>query len=110
MRRLLEVLALGAAILLAVLVPLLELARRGVDIFAPLYLALLAIGMVLYLVPALLAAYRNSRHAAWIAIVNLLLGWTIFGWVICLGWAAYGDAAVELGKPAPTPAHGLSRH
>ncbi len=100
MKRLAEILVLGGAFLLAVLVPALELARHGVDILAPLYFVLLVIGTLLYLLPALLAGYRNSQHATSITIVNLLLGWTIVGWVICLGWAAYGHESKRIDKPA----------
>lgn len=110
MKRLVEILVLGGAFLLGVLVPAVELARHGVDVLAPLYLVFLVIGMGVYLLPTLLAGYRNHHHAAWIGIVNLLLGWTIFGWIVCLGWAAYGDAATDGGKSIPSLAHGHPRH
>lgn len=108
MKRLAEFLLLGAAFLIAVLVPALELARRGVDVLAPLALVLLVAGMLVYLLPAQLAGYRNSRHAAWITMANLLLGWTIVGWVICLGWAAYGSVAPEPEGTVPSFKHGLA--
>lgn len=110
MKRLVEILVFGGVFLIGVLVPALELAKHGVDILAPLYLVFLVIGMGFYLLPTLLAGYRNTQHATWIAVVNLLLGWTILGWVICLGWAAYGGAAMELGKSVPSLAHGHSHH
>lgn len=42
----------------------------------------------LYLLPAIIALYRmEGERSMWIVLVNLLLGWTIIGWAICLGRA-----------------------
>ncbi|MFP5227304.1 MAG: superinfection immunity protein [Acidobacteriota bacterium] len=109
MKRLVEMTALGGVLLLGVLVPALFLARQGVDVLAPVYLVVLVICMGLYMFPSLLAGYRNTRHMVWIATVNLLLGWTFFGWFICLGWAALGDVATtEPDGSAPSLEHRLS--
>lgn len=43
---------------------------------------------VLYGAPALLAAWRRHRRAERIALLNLVLGWTVFGWVALLVYAA----------------------
>ena len=42
----------------------------------------------LYIAPTLSALLSAHRHTAAIAIVNLLLGWTIVGWVAAAAWAA----------------------
>ena len=42
----------------------------------------------LYFAPTLSAMLSAHRNTAAIAIVNLLLGWTIVGWVAAAAWAA----------------------
>ena len=37
--------------------------------------------------PAIVAAYRHHRNRVAIGIVNLLLGWTLIGWVVAFIWA-----------------------
>ena len=46
----------------------------------------LAIAMI-YAAPALIAAWRRHRRAEQIALLNLLLGWTVIGWLALLVWA-----------------------
>ncbi len=43
-----------------------------------------------YLVPTGLAAYRDHPEKTGIFLVNLLLGWTIIGWIAALVWACSG--------------------
>jgi hypothetical protein len=52
------------------------------------------LGLSLYLLPALIAYQRShiNRHA--IFLVNLLLGWSIIGWVVALIWSATSAKAV----------------
>lgn len=40
-----------------------------------------------YLFPAMVAFSRHHRQFAAIFVLNLLLGWTLFGWVLALVWA-----------------------
>jgi hypothetical protein len=46
-------------------------------------------------------AYGSAVSATvWIAALNILLGWTLFGWVIALGWAASGKVRrLQLSTP-----------
>ena len=46
----------------------------------------LAVAMI-YAAPALIAAWRRHRRAERIALLNLLLGWTVIGWLVLLVWA-----------------------
>ncbi|MBS1086460.1 superinfection immunity protein [Gluconobacter sphaericus] len=41
-------------------------------------------GLALYLVPVLIAYRRNTIRQHWIAIITVLLGWTIIGWIAAL--------------------------
>ena len=44
------------------------------------------IGIVLYFLPAIVAAVRRA-HIGPVIVVNLLLGWTFLGWVVALAMA-----------------------
>jgi hypothetical protein len=56
---------------------------------ATLVAGLLILGFlgVVYLGPSALAYNRGHPNAAAIFVVNLLLGWTLIGWVGALVWA-----------------------
>lgn len=45
------------------------------------------VGIILYLLPAIVALLK--RHPKWLAIaaVNALTGWTIIGWIVAMVWA-----------------------
>ena len=45
-----------------------------------------------YMLPGLIAALRRHRNQNAIFILNLLLGWTLLGWIAALVWAATNDA------------------
>jgi hypothetical protein len=48
---------------------------------------LIIIAVVLYLLPACVANCRGHQNATAIAALNLLLGWTLLGWVGSLVWS-----------------------
>lgn len=51
-------------------------------------LAMLALGAVLYFIPSIAAAALR-RPGLWsIVLCNLLLGWTVVGWLAALVWAS----------------------
>lgn len=52
--------------------------------------ALLAI---LYFLPSIVSALRKKSNTAAIFILNLLLGWTLIGWVVALVWAFTTDGS-----------------
>jgi hypothetical protein len=41
----------------------------------------------LYFLPTVIAASRGHKNAAAILVLNLLLGWTVLGWIIALVWS-----------------------
>lgn len=47
----------------------------------------LLVGLALYLAPALVAGLRHHHNHNAILALNLLLGWTVIGWIIALIWA-----------------------
>lgn len=43
--------------------------------------------LLLYFAPALVAKFRRHRNFVAIAVLNLLVGWTLIGWIVLLGWS-----------------------
>jgi uncharacterized membrane protein YqaE (UPF0057 family) len=43
--------------------------------------------ILFYLAPTMAAALNKHHNTSAIAITNILLGWTVLGWVIALIWA-----------------------
>jgi hypothetical protein len=74
------------------------------------------IGLALYLLPALVGWARRAPDLAALAVINVLLGWTLVGWVVALAMAlrtASPPATVQViqnlppGVPPPGSQHGL---
>lgn len=61
-----------------------------------LFLVLLLVGLFIYFLPAWVASRNSHPNEVSIAVLNLLLGWTLLGWVGALVWA--------LTQPAPAAA------
>ena len=53
--------------------------------------AILVVGLIVYFVPSYLG--KDKRNSGAIFALNLLLGWTLIGWVVALVWALTVDAA-----------------
>jgi len=56
---------------------------------------LLMLVLFLYLLPTLIAYGREHLHRQDIAVINILIGWTLIGWIIVFLWAALGRVAEE---------------
>lgn len=41
-----------------------------------------------YFLPAIVASVRSHHNSTAITVLNLLLGWTVLGWVAALVWSA----------------------
>jgi hypothetical protein len=52
--------------------------------FSPLPLLILIVGGAIYFTPTIVAAVRKSSRLGVILAVNLLVGWTVAGWVVAL--------------------------
>ena len=42
---------------------------------------------IFYFVPAINAKSRHHKNTAAIVALNLLLGWTLIGWVVAMVWS-----------------------
>jgi hypothetical protein len=40
-----------------------------------------------FFLPTIVASWRRHPRRWWIAAINLLLGWTGFGWAVALVWS-----------------------
>ena len=52
----------------------------------------LTVLFALYCIPLFVAMHRNHRQMLAIIVLNLLLGWTLLGWVGALVWACTNPA------------------
>ena len=69
------------------------LSFTGVSVWILFPIALLI--SFLYLIPALIAKSRRHRNMVYITVANVLVGWTIFGWIGSFAWAFTDRNAVE---------------
>jgi hypothetical protein len=44
--------------------------------------------LVVYFLPSVIAGGRGHKNYNAILLLNLLLGWTLLGWIVALVWAA----------------------
>jgi hypothetical protein len=56
------------------------------------WLVLMAIGVVMYFLPTIIAVIQHRSNVAAIAVINALLGWSFIGWVVALVMALTKDA------------------
>jgi hypothetical protein len=74
------------------------------SLIATVVLGGLAVALIgLYLLPVLLAWARHVPDIGAIAVINILLGWTLAGWVVALALALRSDVR-------PSPAIQLVQH
>ena len=63
-------------------------AMPSFDVSSWVFGAGLAVAGLLYFVPSLTAFVRRHPNRVAILLLNVLLGWTFFGWAAALVWAA----------------------
>lgn len=54
-------------------------------------LFILTMLLIPYFIPSIVAYRRWHRSCKAIIALNILLGWTFLGWVVCLVWSLSGD-------------------
>jgi hypothetical protein len=55
----------------------------------------LTIATLAYFIPTISAWRKHKRLRRVISVLNLFVGWTIFGWLILLAWAYTSDKETE---------------
>lgn len=47
--------------------------------------------LIVYFLPSIIASAKDRRNSKAIFLTNLLLGWTLVGWIAAMAWAFNGD-------------------
>lgn len=63
--------------------------------------ALAIIGILIYLTPTIIALKLKQPNKRAVALVNLLLGWTVFGWIAAFILSLTGPAKEEGARANP---------
>jgi hypothetical protein len=61
---------------------------------------LIILGVILYWVPSIVAGTRHVRNLGSVIAINLLVGWTLVGWVVALAMAL---RTVDRAPATPAP-------
>lgn len=67
-------------------------------------LILLAIMLAIYFLPTIVASTRGHQSAGAIFFLNLLLGWTMLGWVVAFVWSFTNPTQVVVNNQTPKSA------
>ena len=63
----------------------------------------LIFALAIYFLPALIAQHRKHPRLPAIIVLNLLLGWTLIGWVVALVWSFVSPIAASVQiQPQPS--------
>ena len=54
-----------------------------------MFFSIMLLSAIVYFIPTIVARHRTN--AGGVFILNLLLGWTLIGWVLALAWATTGE-------------------
>jgi Superinfection immunity protein len=65
--------------------------------------------VLFYMLPSMVAAARGVRRPAGLTVLNLLLGWTILGWIGALIWAVQAETASGTTGSIRQPMYQLGR-
>ncbi|MDR5754301.1 MULTISPECIES: superinfection immunity protein [unclassified Caballeronia] len=65
--------------------------------------------LLLYLAPAIVADIRSRDDAFAITIVNVLLGWTIVGWIAAFVWARHPVSERRLARAAKSTRRAIAK-
>lgn len=60
---------------------------EGGAILGLFILAGIALSIVIYFIPTIVAFKRQHVNRISILLVNLFLGWSLLGWVVAIAWA-----------------------
>lgn len=93
----------------ALLLLLIALAQHDQNLLAPVNFFMFLVVFAVYVLPTVVALYRGCESTIWITAVNILLGWTVLGWIFALGWANNGKTR-PLPPAAHPPSHPLPSH
>jgi uncharacterized membrane protein len=56
---------------------------------------MLMLVVIIYMLPTLIAFSREHLRRQGVTVLNILLGWTLIGWIVVFLWAALGRAEAQ---------------
>ena len=56
---------------------------------------MLMLVLILYMLPTLIAFGREHPRRGEIAVINIVIGWTLIGWIIVFLWASLGRVEAQ---------------
>lgn len=59
---------------------------------------IIVVGAVVYMLPTVNALFRNHANIGAIATLNILLGWTVLGWIGALVWSMTNNLRLTVVK------------
>ena len=51
------------------------------------FIFLLIITALIYFVPTIIALVKHHTYKLYIIVINIILGWTLLAWIVCLIWS-----------------------
>ena len=60
---------------------------------------LMVIAIALYFMPTIISGYRHHSSLFAIVLLNVIIGWTMLGWLILLIWVCFGDQHTSWSRP-----------
>lgn len=55
----------------------------------------LLLAIIIYMIPTVIALARDIPQRSTVAVVNIIFGWTLIGWVIAFIWALMAETRSE---------------
>ncbi|QUG43853.1 superinfection immunity protein [Psychrobacillus sp. INOP01] len=59
------------------------------------FLLALILVLAIYFLPTIIAALKKKTNFLPILLLNLLLGWSLIGWIVALIWATTKDSSAQ---------------
>ena len=81
--------------------PMTETLNQHFPVIAEWLNALVPVFLIVYFIPCFVAIRRRHRFSIAIGLINLLLGWTLLGWMAAMFWAVNKDIK-EPGEEPPS--------
>lgn len=64
--------------------------------------------LAFHFLPTIIAAGRHAQNFGWILLVNLLLSWTVVGWIVALIWSICDPPRYTVAYlPPPAPPYNV---
>jgi hypothetical protein len=60
------------------------------------FIVIIIAALAFNFIPTIIAKRRGMASVVGLFVVNLLFGWTVVGWVVCLIWACSGQTHDQL--------------